>query len=255
MQDDTLSLDKSVYRRGDAVCRPVSAATPAIHSLLRHLHSAGLPVPAVLSDDDNGQAILSYLPGEQVHPNKWSDAGLAVVAVLVRRLHDATRTLPLDGSSQWAPWCLREIGGPARILCHGDIAPWNVITKDGLPIGLIDWEFAGPLNPLVELARVCWLFPQLHDDDLAARYGLPSAGERARQVRLMADAYGLDADSRGRLLDQVLEVIVCETAHEAIDANIRMEDTGPLWGMAWRTRSLYWLWRHRDIFHRALQAS
>lgn len=54
-----------------------------------------------------------------------------------------------------------------------------------MPVAMVDWEYAGPVDPLVELARVCWLFPQLHDDDLAEMYDLPSLTIRAKQVRLL----------------------------------------------------------------------
>ena len=52
-------------------------------------------------------------------------------------------------------------------------------------------EYAGPIDPLIELARVCWLFPQLHDDDVAEMVRLPPLEIRVRQLRLLVDAYGL----------------------------------------------------------------
>ncbi len=104
----------------------------------------------------------------------------------------------------------------------------------------------------MELARVCWLFPQLHDDDLAAMHGLPPADVRAAQLRRMADAYGLSDAARKELLDALFSVVICETAHEAIDPGLTPGAEGSLWGFAWRTRSLYWIWRNRDLFRRAL---
>lgn len=251
-KETVLSEEKRVTRAGDAVWRPATASTPHIHAFLRHLGRQGLPVPRVLAEDVDGRAALSFLEGEQVHPGRWSGGGLAAVARLTRALHDAAQGHAPEADAAWPSWCLREIGGPERILCHGDIAPWNVITKDGLPVGLIDWEFVGPLDPLVELARVCWLFPQLHDDDLAALHGLPPVAERAAQVRGMADAYGLSDAGRQKLLDTVLSVVICETAHEAIDPGLTPGAQGSLWGFAWRTRSLYWIWRNRDALRRAL---
>jgi aminoglycoside phosphotransferase (APT) family kinase protein len=83
------------------------------------------------------------------------------------------------------------LGNP--ILCsHGDIAPWNVITNGNRIAGLIDWETAGPIDPMIELARICWLFPQLVDDDLGKLYELPPPKKRAEQVRLIIDTYGLN---------------------------------------------------------------
>jgi len=27
---------------------------------------------------------------------------------------------------------------------HGDVGPWNIVARDGIPIAFVDWEFAGP---------------------------------------------------------------------------------------------------------------
>ncbi len=186
-----------------------------------------------------------------MHPRKWSDEGLAGVGRMVARLHAAAADFESAPGASWNPWCLRELGAPT-LISHGDIAPWNVITNCGLPIALIDWEFAGPIDPLVELARVCWLFPQLFDDEIAAMHDLPAPSVRARQARLILDAYGLPGAKRKGFFDRILEVAICETAHEAIDPCIKMDDEGPLWGFAWRTRSIYWLWRHRDLLREAV---
>jgi thiamine kinase-like enzyme len=121
-----------------------------------------------------------------------------------------------------------------------------------MPVALVDWEYAGPVDPMYELARTCWLFAQLHDDDIAEMWGLPEAAVRARQVRLLADAYGITTSQRHRLLDQIVEVAVSEAAQEAIDANVTQESVGLLWGLAWRTRAAAWMLRNRLVLERAL---
>lgn len=249
--EQILSQDKNVRLCGGEVVRPLSPWSPYVHHLLRHLRAQGIPVPRPISCAD-GEERLEFLEGEQVHPYRWSDEGLAAVAQLVRKLHTACQSFKPDGDACWQPWYLRELGTPS--LCsHGDIAPWNVITRAGMPIGLIDWEFSGPIDPMVELARVCWLFPQLVDDDLGTLYGLPQPDLRAAQVRLIADAYGLTPAQRGDLVEHILQAIICETAHEAIDPGITAQSVGSLWGFAWRSRSLYWVWRHRDNLAQALR--
>ncbi|MCL2168669.1 MAG: hypothetical protein FWB74_01425 [Defluviitaleaceae bacterium] len=69
----------------------------------------------------------------------------------------------------------------------------------------------------------------------------------------MADGYGLSAKGRRSLVEQIIEVIICETAHEAIKPRLTFDSAGSLWGFAWRTRSLYFVWRNRDILDRALR--
>jgi hypothetical protein len=245
-----LSSEKRVYKENDTVRRPLEPWSDNIHALLRHFYRSGLPVPRIIKTDGVHEYV-EYIEGEQIHPYKWNDELLVEIAALVKKLHDAAGTFGYDKSLVWKPWCLRELGRPA--LCgHGDIAPWNIISRGNKIIGLIDWEYAGPLDPLIELARVCWLFPQLVDDDLGKLYELPSPRERGRQVRLMLDTYGLSPRERRTFLEKIIETVIAETAHEAIDAHITFNSTGNLWGMAWRTRSLYWIWRNKTILEKEI---
>lgn len=250
-----LSPEKLVVRQGQIVYRPSGPWTPAIHSLLRHLkHTGFTSIPEIIGSgcNEKGQEMLSYIVGEFVHPGPWSDKGIIEVGQLLRQLHDASATFKAQPGSVWKPWFLRELGDSGLVYSHGDIAPWNMVTRDGMPIALIDWEYAGPVHPLVELARVCWLFPQLHDDDVAERVGLPDANARARQLRLLVDAYGVDPSLRTDLLDMIVEVVVRETAGEAIELGVTPETEGPLWGLAWRARSAAWILRHRGVLEKAL---
>lgn len=165
-----LSGDKSVYRKDGMVLRPAAPWTLSVHRLLRHLEQNGFVfAPKVLESGytDDGREVLSFVEGDFVHPGPWSDEGLAQVGQMLRQLHDSSAGFQPPADARWQPWFLRELGGTGRVFGHGDVAPWNVVTRDGLPVGLIDWEYAGPVDPMAELARVCWLFPQLHDDDVA----------------------------------------------------------------------------------------
>ena len=251
MEKIMLSEEKQVYRIGNQVHRPAGPWSMPIWRLLKHFEAQDLPVERILSIE-NGEQISEFFEGKQVHPRKWTDDALFEIGALVAKLHHGVKSFQATENDIWQPWYLREIGGNDRIFCHGDIAPWNMMTENGHPKLLIDWEFAGPLDPLVELARICWLFAQLHDDDLQTLHDLPSAGKRAEQVRIIADGYGLPAKERARLVDQIIEVIICETAHEAIDPGLTFDSTGSLWGFAWRTRSLYWVWRNQEILRRCL---
>lgn len=255
-RDETiLSEAKSVMRRDGLVMRPAMPWSTSVHKLLRHLEQTGFKeAPRVDGTGfaPDGRETLAYMDGEFVHPGPWSDEGIIEVGRLLRRLHDAAASFEPGADAVWQPWFLRELGGANRICGHGDVAPWNMVTKDGLPVALIDWEYAGPVDPMAELARVCWLFPQLHDDDVAERAGLPSLEVRARQLRLLVDAYGVDRERRSGLLNFIIEVAVFETAQEAIDGNVGPDSHGPLWGLAWRARAAAWMMRHRAVLERAL---
>lgn len=250
-----LSHEKNVSRKENVVFRPSGPWTPSVHSLLRHFRKAGFTsVPSVVGSgiDEKGRETLSFMDGEFVHPGPWSDEAIVEVGKMLRSLHDASAKFEPAADAAWKPWFLRGLGGPKQVYSHGDIAPWNMVTRNGLPYALIDWEFAGPVDPLVELARVCWLFPQLHDDDVAEIAGLPSLDVRARQLRLLVDSYGLEPDQRRQMFDLILEVVVRETAEEAIEQRVTPDSHGPLWGIAWRARAAAWILRHRMILQNSL---
>jgi thiamine kinase-like enzyme len=249
--ENILSADKHVFREDNTVKRPIEKWSSNIHSLLKYFYDNGLPVPKIIKVDTQYE-YLEYINGDLIDPYKWNNELLYELAKLIKNLHNIGKTFEYNENMEWKQWYLRDLGNP--ILCsHGDIAPWNVITNGNKVAGLIDWEMAGPIDPMIELARICWLFPQLVDDDLGKLYELPPPKERAEQVRLMVDGYGLNKKERKDFFEKIIEVIICETAHEAIDEKITFESVGKLWGMAWRNRSLYWIWRNKEIIKKALE--
>jgi hypothetical protein len=251
IMESILSTDKHVSKENNMVKRPIEKWSNNIHLLLRHFYTNGLPVPKTIKMD-NRYEYLEYISGELIHPYKWNDELLYELAVLVKKIHDTAKTFECSKNMEWKKWCLREIGNPT-LYSHGDIAPWNTITIGNKIVGLIDWEMAGPIDPMIELARICWLFPQLFDDDLGKLYELPSPKKRAEQVRLILDAYGLSKGGRKNFFEKIIETIICETAHEAIDENVTFDTVGKQWGMAWRNRSLYWIRRNKDTIKEALE--
>ena len=142
---------------------------------------------------------------------------------------------------------------PDAIISHRDPGPWNIVARDGLPVGFIDWPTAGPTDRLDEVAGAAWLNAQLHDDDVAERQGLPDAAARARQLRVFLDGYGLATAERKALVTRMIEYAIRDCAAEAVRAGITPEsgDPEPLWALAWRARSAAWLLRHRPLLERA----
>lgn len=246
-----------VHRRGQVVLRGAGPWTATVHTLLRHLEDAGFRgAPRVVGSgfDERGRETLSYIPGEFTQPGPWSLEGAAGVGRLLRELHDATVSYRPPPGAVWRPWFGRALGGPERIIGHCDVAPWNIVARDGLPVALIDWDVAGPVDPLVDLAQACWLNAKLHDEQVAALEGLPPIDERARQLRAIVDAYGLTAVQRRGFLDLIVEFAVHDTAEQAIEVNVQPDSPGPgpLWGLAWRARSAAWMLRNRRTLENAL---
>jgi hypothetical protein len=249
-----------VRRRGDVIIRDAGPWTPAVHALLRHLEADGFSAaPRVVGSgfDASGRETLTFIEGEFTQPGPWSLEGAVAVAALLRDLHRATASFRPPAGAAWFPWHGRDLGGPATVIGHCDAAPWNIVARQGLPVALIDWEVAGPVSPLTELAQVCWLNAKLHDDVVAEREGLPPLADRARQLGAMVDAYGLSARQRHGFFDRIVEFVVSDTAAEADGAGVTPELTAhpvALWALAWRARSAAWLLRHRGPLEAAVAA-
>ena len=133
---------------------------------------------------------------------------------------------------------------------------------DGIPVGFIDWDTAGPMDPRLELAQVAWLNAQLHDDDVAERLALGDAHERARQLSLIVDAYGLSRRERGGFIDTMVEFAIHSARNDAVEYSVTPETTAAvadhafpvLWGITWRTRGASWMLRHRTLLESAIGA-
>lgn len=174
---------------------------------------------------------------------------------MLRDLHRATGSFRPPPDAEWFPWHGRDLGSAVKVFGHCDVAPWNIVARDGLPVALIDWETAGPVDPLVELAQLAWLNAKLHDDLVARLEHLPPLADRARQLAAIVDAYGLTTRQRRGFLNQIIEFAICDTAWEADDAGVTPETTAhPVapWAMAWRARSAAWMIRHRRTLETAL---
>lgn len=244
-----------VVRDGDTVLRSTGPWTAAVQALLRHLEAVGFPAsPRVIDADAGGRERLSYLEGEVVHPHPWPAAGIAALGGGLRDLHEATASFVPPPDAVWQPFLLRCPPTAAdAVVGHGDLGPWNIVAKDGLPVGFIDWELAGPVGRLDEVAQVGWLNAQLHADLDPAAPLLP-ADERAARLVGFVDAYGLARHERSGLVARMLDHALRDTR---IDGGLRLakapvRPSDPGWSVAWRQRSLDWLVDHRSLLESAL---
>jgi aminoglycoside phosphotransferase (APT) family kinase protein len=143
-----------------------------------------------------GREILSYLAGETVGDRKpwpeWvhSDAALVDVGKWLRRYHSAVAGFTPPSSVQWRlathSWQAGDIIG------HNDAAPYNAVWRpngEGL-VGFIDWDFAAPCTPIVDLAFTVCSWVPLHARQAAAAKGFADFEGRARRLRVLLDAYG-----------------------------------------------------------------
>ena len=251
-----------VQRRGDVVLRPAGPWSPTVHSLLRHLEDVGFAgSPRVVGSGfaPDGRESLSFIEGEINDPGPWTLEGAAGVGSLLRDLHEATASYRPPPGAIWPPWFGRTLGGPRRVIGHCDVAAWNIVARNSLPVALIDWETAGPVDPLVELAQACWLNAKLHGDDVAELEGLPPLADRARQLRAIVDAYGLTAKQRRGFIDRIIEYVVHDIAEQGDEFGVDRDFRDPrpdgfnlIWAFAWRAHAATWIYRNRGVLQGAL---
>jgi aminoglycoside phosphotransferase (APT) family kinase protein len=179
-----------VRRDGGAVVRPAAPWTPSVHALLAHVRARGVTwVPEPLAGAPDGSARVSWIEGEvPAYPMPgwvWAPAVLDRAAAMLRELHDATDGFDRAGRV----WALppRE---PAEVVCHNDFAPYNLVFRDGLPAGAIDFEAAAPGPRAWDLAHLAYrLVPLARADNP----DLPPAADPERRLARLCAAYG-DAD-------------------------------------------------------------
>lgn len=173
-----------VVRIGDTVRRRRSPASTFVADLLGHVHGAGFDgCPRYLGRDNLDRDVFSYIPGDVVA--RWrrlDDAEVAAAARLLRQWHDATRGFRGGG-----------------VVCHHDPGPNNAVFIAGRPVAWIDFDFAAPGDPIEDVAYLAWSWC------ISGRPDRGPAAEQARQVRLLADAYGLDHPRRRRLVRAIDE--------------------------------------------------
>mgnify|MGYP001399087383 CR=1 FL=1 len=200
----------SVTRIGNHVLRPASPHSPSIHRYLAWLRSAGFDGASVpVGIESDGRERLVFIEGDVALPPypAWAqrDATLSSIAGLMRRFHHAARTFDPSGLD-WSPEMADPASGP--IVCHNDVCLENVIFRDGSAVGLVDFDFAAPGRPTYDLAQMARMCVPIDDDTNATRLGWEPA-DRAARLRLVAEAYGLDAAERHDLL-RILSISIAQ---------------------------------------------
>ncbi|MGH8994960.1 MAG: phosphotransferase [Acidimicrobiales bacterium] len=185
-----------VARVGDTVRRPSGPWTPSVHALLDHVRERGFELaPAPLGIDDRGREMLSYFEGTTVGWSiPWPDFVrtedlLGQVGEATAAYHRAVADFRPEGPVPWRSGV--AVLGDDEIVCHHDIAPYNVVLRDGELVGLIDWDLAGPGTVRSELAFVAWQWVPLHGPLVTQMLGWTSPPARSRRLRILLDAYGL----------------------------------------------------------------
>ncbi|MEU7996116.1 phosphotransferase [Micromonospora sp. NPDC049060] len=178
-----------VVRVGDTVRRPVGPWTDAVDALLEHLHAVGFSgAPRPLGRDAQGRQVLEYVPGEVgAASGTYPVADLFAIGRMLAELHEALAGFTPPAGAAW-----QRLIPPDReeLVCHNDVAPWNLIRADRGWV-LIDWDAAAPGSRLWDVAYAAQSMAGLRPDRPVA--------ESAARLRAFADGYRLDEASRPAL--------------------------------------------------------
>lgn len=260
MSDDEVELYsevKVVHRRGAVLLRNAGPHSPTVHSLLRYLEDVGFEgAPRVVGAgfESDGRETLTYLEGEFAHPCQGSPDATAALGALISRLHRITAGYEPPRSAVWRPWFFRDLGSTERVISQCDPSPWNVCLRAGMPVALVDWDLAGPIDPLIELAAAAWLNAGLYSDDIPERERLPPLDDRVRMLRALIDGYELPRIQRRGFFDRIVTYIIHATGAVPDEHNVMREtkESPALWAMAWQSRSAAWMLRNRNVIEKAL---
>jgi hypothetical protein len=247
----------SVTRQGRHVLRPSNPHSSSIHRFLAALRAAGFAgasEPVSIDGDDRER--LVFIAGDVPIPPypAWaqSDDALYSLADLMRRFHLAARSFDATGAT-WSRELADAAGGP--IVCHNDVCLENVVFRDGVAVGLLDFEFAAPGRPVYDLTEMARMCVPVDDDVSAARLGW-AAADRPARLGLVADAYGVDRAVRHELLALLDDSIARggEFVRRRVDAGdpnfTRM--WAAMGGAERFDRRRRWWAEHREHFARAL---
>ena len=218
-------VTEGVVRVNDTVRRPHQPQSFAVAAYLDYLERVGFDAsPRYLGRDAVGRDVLTFVPGDVASdpPESWAltDALLASVARLVKRLHEASAGYdPAD-----EPFPARP-GTPddAELVTHLDVTPQNVVVRDGEAVGLIDFDLAGMSTRLLDSLNTAMHWVPLRDP-VDLRPGSENLDQFAR-LRIFADAYGWTAEQRRRLPSVAAE--------RAEISRLRMKERAETLGGGW----------------------
>jgi Ser/Thr protein kinase RdoA (MazF antagonist) len=216
-----------VVRIGDTVRRPAGPWTDSVDALLGHLWTVGFTgAPRPLGRDEQGRQVLEYVPGE-VGPagGTYSSAELFSIGRMLATLHDALAGFVPPPDAVW-----NRLIPPDReeMICHNDVAPWNLVRSDRGWV-LIDWDAAAPGSRLWDIAYAAQSMAGLRTERPVA--------ESAARLRAFVDGYGLEP-AAGPALARMLGPRA-RAMYDLLREGAR-EQRQP-WARIWTEDGPYWL--------------
>lgn len=191
---------------GDVVRRRARQKDLAIRTFLRYLRHSGFeraPEPAGVNGDgceafDGIEGRTGYSP---ITDDIASDEALISAAQAIRGFHDLSARF---AKWQRLEWDTRSADptGQAEVICHNQLAPFNLVYREREVVAIVDWTRAAPGRRVWDLAYAAWWLVPLHGPMYARQMGWPAV-DRRRRLALLAEAYGMTRQQRDELLEVV----------------------------------------------------
>lgn len=171
-----------VERAGRTVRRPIGPWTPAVHEFLAFLAEEGLRGLPTVVGVEGDREVLTYVTGRGVPVDKEIvlDNVLVEAVGWLRDFHDIAEMFRPEGTRHWRAG--EQALDDDQIICHNDPGTYNWIIEGGHFAAMIDWDMAGPGQPIDDLAFLAWTavpFDRSCDDE-----------DVLRRFDLLIDAYG-----------------------------------------------------------------
>lgn len=238
----------TVSRRGEVVRRELSAASGAVHQLLRHLEARALPLVPRLRERDARHEYLTYLPGKAVlrpWPQEVRErtAWLTDLGSWLRAYHDAVRGFRVeDAVFLWGPAEPEE----GMLVTHGDLGPWNCLHNSGRLTGVIDWDLARYGDPLDDVAELALEAIPLH-----ARFSETVSEDTTKELlearlKLFCQAYGVPVQEVLHRVPSYLQRVIDDTrdlADRGVEPFVTFERGGMSAGLDQDLRYCLSSWR------------
>lgn len=211
----------------NTVVRPANVWTPTVHKFLRFINENGadfVPIPYKIDGD---KEIISYIEGDvfnETLPDSFSKDNMIVSAAeLLSKFHSFSQEYVkhIDNDCIW----MLKPNYPIEIICYGDFAPYNTVIGNDRAIAMIDFDTIHPGSRLWDVSYGVYRWIPFTDEPNE------KFEENMRRVRLFLDVYGMETESRKKLvnvlikrLSSLIEFVKSESGAGNLDFQKNIED-------------------------------